>query len=123
MQGMTRLINLLKRLYEEGKSNDELVFTTPDGKRMRRTYIQRGWQYNTVVVNGRSYTYNGVVMELAEEGKLQYLKPYSTRHTFISIQANNGADLALLADSCGNSVDVIIQHYLDKNRNTTLKDI
>ncbi|BCL38352.1 tyrosine-type recombinase/integrase [Nostoc sp. MS1] len=123
MQGMTRLINLLKRLYGEGKSNDELVFTTPDGKRLRRTYIQRAWQYNTVVVNGRPYTYNGVVMELAEEGKLQYLKPYSTRHTFISIQANNGADLALLADSCGNSVDVIIEHYLDKDRDSTLKDI
>lgn len=123
MQGMTRLINLLKRLYGDGKNNDELVFTTLTGKRIERDHIQRSWQYDKTVVNKKEYKYNGVVTELAKENKLQYLKPYSTRHTFISIQANNGADLALLADSCGNSVDTIIQHYLDKNRNTTLKDV
>lgn len=123
MKGMNRLINLLKRLYGDGKNPDDLVFKTKNGKRINRGTLQSGWQYQTSTVRGKKHTYPGAVTELVEQGKLQYLKPYSTRHTFISIQANNGADLKLLADSCGNSVDVIIEHYLDANRNTTLKDI
>lgn len=123
MKGMNRLISLLKRLYGDGKNPDDLVFKTKNGKRINRGTLQSGWQYQTSTVRGKKHTYPGAVTELANEDKLQYLKPYSTRHTFISIQANNGADLKLLADSCGNSVDVIIEHYLDANRNTTLKDI
>ncbi|WP_206758499.1 MULTISPECIES: tyrosine-type recombinase/integrase [unclassified Calothrix] len=123
MKGMTRLINLLKRLYSDGKNPDDLVFKTEKGNQLDRSSIKSGWQCNSNCKNGKKYTYPGAVKELAEQGKIQYLKPYSTRHTFISIQANNGADLKLLADSCGNSVDVIIEHYLDVNRSVTLKDI
>jgi integrase len=123
MQGMTRLINLTKRLYGDGQNPDDLVFKAKSGNQTNRNILRGAWQRHEMSRNGRKYTYLGAVAELAEQGKIQYLKPYSTRHTFISIQANNGADLKLLADSCGNSVDVIIEHYLDANRNVTLKDI
>ncbi|MDZ8054874.1 MAG: tyrosine-type recombinase/integrase [Aulosira sp. ZfuVER01] len=122
MKGMNRLINLLTRLYGDGKNPDDLVFKTKNGSRITTGSLKRGWQQMAVYANGSTYKYPGAVTELAEKGKLQYLKPYSTRHTFISIQANNGTDLKLLADSCGNSVDVIIEHYLDSNRNVTLGD-
>ncbi|MCC5639044.1 tyrosine-type recombinase/integrase [Nostoc sp. CHAB 5844] len=124
MQRMTRLINLLIKLHDKNKKPDDLVFTTKDGKQMSTEMLRRSWLYDRTTNCGKTYTYPGAVTELVEQGKLhQYLKPYSTRHTFISIQANNGADLKLLADSVGNSVDVIIEHYLDANRNVTLKDI
>jgi hypothetical protein len=44
------------------------------------------------------------------------LPQYHTRHTYITLTAhankhNNNA-LLLIATSCGNSVDVILRHYL-----------
>ncbi|PHJ76374.1 hypothetical protein VF04_05640 [Nostoc linckia z7] len=123
MQGMSRLINLLKRLYGDSKNPDDLVFKTNAGKQFKEHTLRGGWLYIEVYRKEKKHRYLGAVSELAGQGKIKYLKPYSTRHTFITIQANNGADLKLLADSCGNSVDVIIEHYLDTNRNVTLKDI
>ncbi|QSJ20328.1 tyrosine-type recombinase/integrase [Nostoc sp. UHCC 0702] len=123
MQGMNRLINLLKKLYGNGQSPENLVFMSATGKRIDAHILRRSWLYDRKKEKEKVYKYLGAASELAEQGKIKYLKPYSTRHTFISIQANNGTDLKLLADSCGNSVDIIIEYYLDANRNTTLKDI
>jgi len=64
-----------------------------------------------------------VVFNLAKEGEIrQYLKPYAMRHTYISLAANMIAEkypqkqflsaLKLLADSVGNSIEVISKHYL-----------
>ncbi|QIR40944.1 tyrosine-type recombinase/integrase [Tolypothrix sp. PCC 7910] len=123
MQGMSRLINLLIKLYSNGKRDNELVFETISGKQYSSNTLTDIWAGNTVEVNGKVYHYPGVVKKLAEDKQLEYLKPYSTRHTFISIQANNGADLKLLANSCGNSVEQIIKHYLQFDNHATLKDI
>ncbi|OUL21387.1 hypothetical protein BV378_26720 [Nostoc sp. RF31YmG] len=123
MQGVSRLINLLKRLYGSGKRENELVFRTISGKQYSTNTLTDIWTGNTVEVRGKVYHYPGVVKKLAQEKKLEYLKPCSTRHTFISIQANNGVDLKLLANSCGNSVEHIIKHYLHFDRNARLKDI
>ncbi len=123
MQGMNRLINLLKDLYGDGKDSGDLVFKTETGVQVNTAILSRFWLGFNVHKKEKMYTYPGAVSELVEQGRIKYLKPYSTRHTFISIQANAGADLKLLADSCGNSVDVIVEHYLDTNRNVTLKDI
>ena len=88
MKGMARLIDLLKRMYGDGKNNEELVFTTETRKQYSTYALQNTWnEHVTNGINGKKYQYVGVVKELANEGKLQYLKPYSTRHTFISIQA------------------------------------
>ncbi|BAY98052.1 hypothetical protein NIES37_20000 [Tolypothrix tenuis PCC 7101] len=123
MQGMSRLINLLIKLYSNGKRDNELVFKTISGKQYSSNTLTDIWAGNTVEVNGKVYRYPGVVKKLAEDKQIEYLKPYSTRHTFISIQANNGADLKLLANSCGNSVEQIIKHYLQFDNHATLKDI
>ncbi|MBD2211843.1 tyrosine-type recombinase/integrase [Nostoc linckia FACHB-104] len=123
MQGMSRLINLLTRLYDNGKRDNELVFRTISGKQYSSNTLTDIWAGNTVESKGKVYHYPGAVKALAENKKLEYLKPYSTRHTFISIQANNGADIKLLANSCGNSVEQIIKHYLHFDYHATLKDI
>jgi integrase len=123
MQGMSKLINLVKKLYGSGKKEHELVFRTISGKQYSSNTLTDIWTGNTVEVKGKVYHYPGVVNKLAQEKKLEYLKPYSTRHTFISIQANNGVDLKLLANSCGNCVENIIKNYLHFDQNATLKDI
>ncbi|MDZ7963111.1 MAG: tyrosine-type recombinase/integrase [Aulosira sp. DedQUE10] len=123
LQGMSRLINLIQRLYGNGKKDNELVFRTISGKQYSSNTLTDIWAGNTVEVRGKVYHYPGMVKKLAEDKKLEYLKPYSTRHTFISIQANNGVDVKLLANSCGNSIEHIIKHYLHFDNNATLKDI
>ncbi|MBD2167232.1 tyrosine-type recombinase/integrase [Calothrix membranacea FACHB-236] len=123
MQGMSRLMNLLIKLYGNEKKDNELVFKTIYGKQYSSNTLTDIWAGNTVNIRGKVYHYPGVVKKLAEDKQLDYLKPYSTRHTFISIQANNGADLKLLANSCGNSVEQIIKHYLHFDHHATLKDI
>lgn len=123
LQGMSRLINLLIKLYGNGKKDNELVFKTISGKQYSSNTLTDIWAGNTVEVKGKVYHYPGIVKKLAENKQIEYLKPYSTRHTFISIQVNNGADLKLLANSCGNSVEQIIKHYLQFDNHATLKDI
>ena len=124
MKGMARLIDLLKRMYGDGKNDDELIFKTETDRQYNNYKLQNIWNKHAGgAIKGKKYQYIGVVKELVNENKLQYLKPYSTRHTFISIQANNGADLGILADSCGNSVDVLMKHYLQPDKEKTLKDV
>lgn len=71
----------------------------------------------------QSNNYPNIVLNLAKEGKIkQYLKPYAMRHTYMSIAANMIAEkypkeqflsaLQLLADSVGNTIEVISKHYL-----------
>jgi hypothetical protein len=38
-------------------------------------------------------------------------KPYSTRHTFISVGLSNGVNIKWLAEYCGTSVAMIAKHY------------
>ncbi len=123
MQGMNKIINLVQRLYGDGKKEHELVFRTISRKQYSSNTLTDIWTGNTVEIKGKVYHYPGVIKKLAQEKKIVYLKPSSTRHTFISIQANSGVDLKLLANSCGNSVENIIKHYLHFDQNAMLKDI
>jgi integrase len=118
----SRLTALLERLKTANKevSNADLVFTKLNGKRVSLDTLAGVWDKK--YSEGR--VYNGIVTALAENGKIScYLKPYSTRHTFISIQAKNGTDLALIADVCGTSVDKIMKHYLQPDKQRELADI
>ncbi|AUT03574.1 integrase [Nostoc sp. CENA543] len=117
----SRLAMLIDRLNTANKncSGTDLLFTKLNGKRVSLDTLAGVWDKK--YSEGR--VYNGIVTTLVNEGKLQYLKPYSTRHTFISIQANNGTDLALLADVCGTSVDKIMKHYLQPDKQRELADI
>ncbi|PSF31180.1 integrase [Aphanothece hegewaldii CCALA 016] len=108
---LNHLIHNLRSKRKKINPND-YVFLTANGKQYNRFNIQTAWQSKNT---GNS---EGIVTQLAREGKIsQYLKPSSTRHTFITLQAQAGVDLKLLADSCGNSVDTIYDHYLGANRN------
>jgi hypothetical protein len=43
--------------------------------------------------------------------KLRVRKPYTMRHTFISVGLTNGVNIKWLADYCGTSVAMIEKHY------------
>lgn len=119
-QGYTKLQNLIKALKAKALLNQEYVFVTLSGKQYNRSKLSALWLGNH---KDKKY-YDGLVTRLVKEGKIsQYLKPSSTRHTFITLQAHAGVDLKLLADSVGNSVDVIYNHYLGVNKNAVFKDI
>jgi integrase len=120
----TRLLNLINRLKIRTHAQNDYVFISPNGKQYNRFKLNKAWNGIDKSKDGNTYYYPGVVTRLVQERKIsQYLKPSATRHTFITIQAHGGTDLKLLADSVGNSVDIIYNHYLGINKDALIADI
>lgn len=124
-KGYKKLQRLMGHLIKNKRPEQEYVFVTQSGKQYDRSKLSALWLGKDKSKNDTYYYCPGVIRRLVREGKLgQYLKPSATRHTFITIQANSGGtDLKLLADSVGNSVDTIYNHYLGINKDATLADI
>lgn len=132
-----KLEALLLRLKEERyKGVDEaLIFPGLSSNKANVRIISQNWAGRHSLVKGKSYYYPGVVTQLANQGKIgQYLKPYSTRHTFITLQVlgtlNDPNDktnfigkIKLIADIVGNSVETIQKHYLDKPKEAQVLNI
>ena len=56
---------------------------------------------------------DGVIADLMKQGKIKtYLKPYATRHTFITLQLKAGMTPANVAKLVGNSPEMIYKHYV-----------
>jgi len=124
LKGYTRINQLLTRLKDKPYKSSDYVFTTLNGKQYDRFKLSALWLGLDKSKNGVKYYYPGVIARLVAEGKIsQYLKPSATRHSFITIQAHTGTDLKLLADSVGNSVDIIYNHYLGVNKDATIANI
>jgi len=114
----------LKALLLEikGNSGSDLVFPGTRNKFIVSTSINDIWRDNKYIRKCKDgteveYFYPGIVSQLVRDGVVSgYLSPYHTRHTYITLtaQANSHNNNALLhiATSCGNSVDVILRHYL-----------
>ncbi|MEG4289812.1 tyrosine-type recombinase/integrase [Microcoleus sp. C2C3] len=127
----SRLKELLLHLKSESSNN--LVFPSKKGKFMSSGGIRINWlgyKQKRILTDGTEveYTYPGVVTQLADEGKISgYLSPYHTRHTYITLtaHANKHDNNALLyiATSCGNSVDVILRHYLGVSEETKIIEV
>lgn len=123
-KGYERLNQLIERLKAESYKSSDYVSTTINGKQYDRFKLSALWLGIDKSKNGVEYYYPGVITRLVRGGRIKlYLKPSATRHTFITIQAHSGTDLKLLADSVGNSVDIIYNHYLGVNRNATIANI
>ena len=123
-KGYERLRSLLASVSKRTHELNDFVFVTVTGKQYSRHKLSAAWIGHDSRSHGKGSYYPGVVARLVQQGKLaQYLKPSATRHTFISLQAQSGTDLKLLADSVGNSVDVIYNHYLGVNREATIANL
>ena len=126
----SRLRELLLKLKSE--SSNTLIFPSTKGQYLDRERISAAWTgyvSRKTLVDGTKieYRYPGVVTKLAQEGAIGgYLSPYHTRHTYITLtahaNASNNNALLHIATSCGNSVDVILRHYLGVSEDTAITE-
>ena len=123
-----RLKNLLVQIQPTNTQSTDLVFPDKSGKPFHSTRHNAYWLGCKTKFKGVERYYPGVVARLIEEGKLsRYLSPYHTRHTYITLTAHaNKQDnnaLLYIASACGNSVDVIMKHYLGVVENTQITQV
>ncbi|MEG4999695.1 tyrosine-type recombinase/integrase [Microcoleus sp. B4-D4] len=124
----SRLREILLEIKSASKS--DLVFPSKKGKYIKYASLSNAWAGNSIkkmLADGtmKTYHFGAVVSQLVEDGKLEtYLSLYHTRHTYITLTAHankhNTDSLLYIATSCGNSVDVILRHYLCRTENPDL---
>ncbi|MCC3476471.1 MAG: tyrosine-type recombinase/integrase [Microcoleus sp. PH2017_13_LAR_U_A] len=126
-----KIASLLSNI-RKSQSSVDLVFPQVGGQTHSNSSHSLIWlgKVDKKEVNGKSYEYHypGVVTRLVSEGKIsQYLAPYHTRHTYITLTAHaNKSDtsaLLLLAHACGNSVEIIVKHYLGFDKDIHLVEV
>ncbi len=117
----------------KNQNSSDLIFPNKKGKhRLQSSVAQtwRGYKQKRTLTDGTEvdYYYLGVVAKLAKEGAISgYFSPYHTRHTYITLTAeansyNNNA-LLHIATACGNSVDVILRHYLGVSEEARIVEV
>jgi integrase len=114
-----RLQNLLKEMREnqDNFNPKSKVFVNRVGKPVNWTSFYKAWSG----VHSNHVDTDGIIETLAREGKIRfYLKPYATRHSFITWQLANGATPANVAKWVGNSPEMIYKHYVSADENATL---
>ncbi len=91
---------------------DEPVFTTKAKNRIPGNALKKCWWGDT---RAKGFA-PGIVMQLAQEGKIRrYLKPYCTRHTYITAAVfEHGLSPDAVARLCGTSVKMIYAHYFEQ---------
>ena len=99
-------------------SNTDTVFSGNKNKYMPRSSVLDSWNRDS---NNSSASTDGIVISLAKQGKLQYLPPYNTRHTFINFCIDQGIDTITIADWCGNSDNVVEQVYRSRKRDVDIE--
>lgn len=99
-------------------SGTDLVFPGNKTKYIARSTVSKSWSDDCA---NPSVPKDGIVTSLAKQGKLQYLPPYNTRHTFINFCIDQGIDTITIADWCGNSDNVIEQVYRSRKRDVDIE--
>jgi integrase len=116
----SKLKELLRSIRPTDAKDDDLVVKTKHGNPIHHQDFHKVWR--GIPCRG----YRGLVRKLWEEGKIScYLKPYATRHTFITAQIKIGKkDPDVVAAWVGNTAATIYKHYCDaKAHNHELADI
>ena len=99
-------------------SSHDIVFPGKTTKYIPRSSLSHCWGDDSA---NPSASTDGIVISLAKQGKLQYLPPYNTRHTFINFCIDQGIDTITIADWCGNSDNVIEQVYRSRKRDVDIE--
>lgn len=81
----------------------ELIFSSKTGKPINSDTFVHFWK--------QDHLYLGVVMELATQGKVPYLKPYATRHTFATWAITSGLSVDKVANLIGDTVQTVLKYY------------
>jgi integrase len=114
-----RLQNLLKEMREKQDipHPKSKVFLTIKGNPISWASFYNSWSGKH---NNHNNT-NGVIEILAREGKVgYYLKPYATRHSFITWQLAYGMTPANVAKLVGNTPEMIYKHYVSADEDIKL---
>jgi integrase len=99
------LKTLLKSIKPLGAQPDDLVFPSPKGKYVDfHNFRNRGW------------------LKTLDLLKIDYRKPYQTRHTFITLALEAGMDVKDVAKLVGNSPEVIYRHYAGTKRDLSVPE-
>jgi integrase len=117
-----RLQKLLKEMHEnQGNPQPEsLVFRQKEtGKPVSWVAFWRCWVGYNDSKSGKHC--DGVVEALIKEEKVSvYLKPYASRHSFITWQLSKGMTPANVAKLVGNSPEIIYKHYVSAEKDPQL---
>ncbi len=92
----TQVQKLLGKMKSTRSPNSELVFTSSKGNIFSINYFRKVW------------------LKILNELEIEYRKPYQTRHTFITLCLEAGANPKDIAKWVGNSSAVIFRHYAGK---------
>ncbi|MEH2172208.1 tyrosine-type recombinase/integrase [Nostoc sp.] len=101
----------LMKSIPQGEPN-EVVFKSKRGKIINRIGFSIAWKG---IDKDSSNKQRGIITELINQGKLaKYLKPYNTRHTFITHAVFDlGIDEKIVSKWCGHKVEISNKHYQD----------
>jgi integrase len=106
-----RLQQLLLDLRKNRTSGDDLVFPGRQGREMNaRSFTQNVWKggHERPGQTPRA----GIVSQLVREGKVaRYRTFYNCRHTFISLELEQGVTAVQIAKWVGSSAATILKHY------------
>ncbi|KMW70830.1 MAG: tyrosine-type recombinase/integrase [Limnoraphis robusta] len=85
--------NLLREIQSTRQSSQGLVLTSTKGKVFSTTSFRQVW------------------VKVLDNLKIEYRKPYQTRHTFITLCLEAGVDAKDIGKWVGNSAEIIYQNY------------
>jgi integrase len=96
-------------MKEDTKKSANYVFLTSNNKPVNWPSLVDCWGGT----HNKYLNQDGVVEKLAREKKIRfYLKPYATRHSFITWQLKAGQTPANVAKLVGNTPEMIYKHYV-----------
>ncbi|MEH2069772.1 MAG: tyrosine-type recombinase/integrase [Nostoc sp.] len=106
-QNGSRLQKLLLDICPAQYQQHDLVFLSKTGRPMTSGIMFAFWSE----WRSGSFKYPGLVKELAQLGKIPYLKPYATRHTFATWAISSGVSPDKVALWIGDTVETVLTYY------------
>jgi integrase len=95
--------------------SNRLIFTSRTGAPLNSDIMQNIWNERTSTYKGKANHYPGIVKGLASQGLVPYLKPYATRHTFVTWAISSGISPDKVARLIGDEVTTVLRHYCHPN--------
>ncbi|MEH2005889.1 tyrosine-type recombinase/integrase [Nostoc sp.] len=111
VQENSKLHQMLKDIKPKNANSTELIFLSKTGKPINSDNFILFWKEDRAKSNGNVYRYLGVVAELATQGRIPYLKPYATRHTFATWAITSGLSVDKVANLLGDTVQTVLKYY------------
>ncbi|ACC80327.1 phage integrase family protein [Nostoc punctiforme PCC 73102] len=108
-QSGSRVQKLLLDICPAHSQPHNLVFVSKTGRPMTSSIMFSFW--NEWKSKSSTFKYLGLVKELANEGKIPYLKPYATRHTFATWAISSGVSPDKVALWIGDTVETVLTYY------------